>query len=86
MPLPADSSTVREVLVEVRRRWRGLALWLCVCISGAIAYVSLTKPEFVATTQVVLEPRQFEAPFGTAAAPIAPTLDSSQVDSQLHVI
>ena len=86
MPLPANSSTVREVLVEVRRRWRGLALWLCVCISGAIAYVSLTKPEFVATTQVVLEPRQFEAPFGTAAAPIAPTLDSSQVDSQLHVI
>jgi len=86
MPLPADSITVREVLADVRRRWRGLALWLCVWISGAIAYVSLTKPEFVATTQVALEPRQFEAPSGAAAAPVAPTLDSSQGESQLYVI
>ena len=86
MPLPADLITVREVLADVRCRWRGLALWLCVWISGAIAYVSLAKPEFVATTQVALEPRQFEAPFGAAAAPVAPTLESSQGDSQLYVI
>ena len=40
----------------MRLRWRGVALWLFLCVEGAVAYVQFATPEFVATTQVVLEP------------------------------
>jgi succinoglycan biosynthesis transport protein ExoP len=77
---------LRETLTSVRRAWRGLALWVFVCVGGATAYVLLATPQFSATTQVVLEPRQPAAPMDPAASSTAPTLDSAQADSQVQVL
>ena len=81
-----DGSVLREALHSLRRSWRGLALWFCVCVGAALAYVLTATPQFVATTAVVLEPRQPMAAPDSALLSTTQTLDSAQADSQIQVI
>jgi polysaccharide biosynthesis transport protein len=86
LPAEADEgSALRETLASVRLRWRGLTLWLFLCVGGAVAYVQFATPEFVATTQVVLEPHQPATPIDAASA-MATTLDSGLADSEVLVL
>ena len=75
---------LRDILISARRRWVALSLWMCLCIGVGVAYVALTPPEFVATTQVVLEPRQFTMDAGTS--PMPATIDPGAAESQVHVL
>ncbi|MDR3494889.1 MAG: P-loop NTPase [Ancalomicrobiaceae bacterium] len=81
-----DGSVFRESLASLRRRWRGLAIWLAICMAVASSYVFTATPRFVATAQVVLQPRQQVAPVDPATVATAPTLDSAQADSQTLVL
>lgn len=81
-----DGSILRESLQSLRRSWRGLALWFCVCVGAALTYVLTATPQFVATTQVVLEPRQPASSPDPALLSTTQTLDSAQADSQVQVI
>jgi len=75
---------LRDILISARRRWVALSLWMCLCIGVGVAYVALTPREFVATTQVVLEPRQFTMDAGTS--PMPATIDPGAAESQVHVL
>lgn len=81
-----EESLLPEILKSALRSWRGLALWFCICVGAAIAYVLLATPQFVATTQVVLEQRQPPVSMDPAASSVAPTLDSAQADSQVQML
>jgi polysaccharide biosynthesis transport protein len=81
-----EVSVLRETLHVLRRSWRGLAVWLCLCVAAALTYVITATPEFVATTQVVLEPRQAAGAPDAAAVSMTQTLDSAQADSQIPII
>ena len=81
-----DVSVLRETLQSLKKSWRGLAIWFCLCVGLALAYVLHATPEFSAYTQVVLEPRQPVTTTDAAAVSTAQTLDSAQADSQVHVI
>jgi polysaccharide biosynthesis transport protein len=77
---------LRETLAGLKRSWLRLIIWVLFCFAAALAYVLLARPQFVAITQVVLEPRQPAASLDPAALSNAPTLDSAQADSHLQVI
>jgi polysaccharide biosynthesis transport protein len=77
---------LRETLAGLKRSWLGLIIWVLLCFAAALAYVLLARPQFVAITQVVLEPRQPAATLDPAALSNAPTLDSAQADSHVQVI
>ncbi len=81
-----DVSVLRETLRRLRRSWRGLALWLCLCVGAALAYVLTATPQYVAVTQVVLEPRQPVTAPDPGAMSATQTLDSAQADSQVPII
>ena len=73
---------LRDTWAEVRRSQLGLLVWFLLCVFAAVAYVLLATPEFLATAQVVLEPRQPEIPTDPSSLVTAPTLDSAQADSR----
>jgi polysaccharide biosynthesis transport protein len=81
-----EGSLLHEILTNALRSWRGLVLWFCICAGAAIAYVLLVTPQFVATTQVVLERRQPPVSVDSAASSETPTLDSAQADSQVQML
>jgi Mrp family chromosome partitioning ATPase/capsular polysaccharide biosynthesis protein len=85
-PAEADEgSLLHEMLASARLRWRSLALWCLVCVGAAIAYLLLATPEFVATTEVVLEPHQSATALDPTLS-IAPTLESGLADSHVLVL
>ncbi|MCJ2012615.1 tyrosine-protein kinase domain-containing protein [Methylobacterium sp. J-076] len=83
------ATVIGDLIAAVRRKALGLVLWILSCLAVSVAYTASTRPEFVASAQIVLEPR-LRLPPGTdaaaAAAAAAPTLDSAQAESQLQVI
>ena len=81
-----EVSALRETAQSLRRSWRAMAVWFCLCVGLALAYVLTATPQFSAWTEVVLEPRQPVATPDAAAASTTPALDSAQADSQVHVI
>ncbi len=81
-----EGRTLRAAMGAVRRSWLRLLAWTIICVSAALVYVLLATPQFVATTQVVLEPRQPAIPTDPASSITAPTLDSAQADSEVQVL
>ena len=81
-----DVSALRETAHSLRRSWRAVVVWFCLCVGLALVYVLTATPQFSAWTEVVLEPRQPVATPDAAAASTTPALDSAQADSQVHVI
>ena len=83
----AESVNGMHDLVRMLKHSGGvIALWTLVCMASAFTYLNHTTPEYVATTQVVLEPRR--SPVGgsdMAANVYGSTLDSAQADSQVQV-
>jgi polysaccharide biosynthesis transport protein len=79
---------VAEKVDVLRRHARTLGLWILVCLSVSSFYLYVATPEFLATTEIVLQPRQpFSAAMDPSGATIAgPALDSAQADSQVEVI
>ena len=62
-------------------------LWILVCLGISSVYLYDTTPEFLATTKIVLQPRQsFAAAMDPSATVAEPTLDSAQAESQVEVI
>ncbi|CAM5765465.1 hypothetical protein LMIY3S_01492 [Labrys miyagiensis] len=77
----------RDVIVEVLRYGRGLALWFILCMALAVAYLVYTPPEYYASTNVILEPRNsFSALQGNDATLLQVNLDNSQVESQIQIV
>ncbi len=76
----------RERLASLWRAWPKLALWLFVCVGLALAYCLTATPKFLATTGVVLEPRQPVLSTDAGGQSTAPTLDSALADSQVQVL
>lgn len=82
----ASAVPFRERWTRLRRAWRRLAGWTLLCVGLALAYCLVATPKFLATTDVVLEPRQPFLSADPAAQSTAPTLDSALADSQVQVL
>lgn len=84
-----DGGTALALAVfdAVRRRKIVLLLWSLGWLGLGILFLNVSPPEYVATTQIVLEPR-LQLPVGSdpSTGPLPPTLDSAQADSQVLVI
>ncbi|TXM99293.1 hypothetical protein FV242_26015 [Methylobacterium sp. WL64] len=80
---------IGDLIAAVRRQGLKLGLWLLACFAISLVYTLRASPEYVASAQVVLEPR-VRLPAGSdaaaAAAAVAPILDSAQAESQLQII
>ena len=87
-PEAEDAGTgVAEKVAVLRRHARPLVLWILVCLGISSVYLYDTTPEFLATTKIVLQPRQsFAAAMDPSATVAEPTLDSAQAESQVEVI
>lgn len=80
-------NSLREGLYVVRKGVLGLFLWIASCVSLTGWYLSKVAPEFVATSQIVLEPRRLL--FNGSAQESSnynPTMDNSQADSQVQIV
>ena len=76
-----------ELMAVARVHRRALILWVLFCVVATGLYALQAAPDYVATTQVVLEPRR--AVLGTSDAATGlygPALDSAQADSQIQVV
>ena len=49
---------VDDLFAAIRRHAVGLVIWVLVCLAGAVAYLSVTPPEYSATASVILEPHR----------------------------
>lgn len=80
---------IGDLISAVKRQGLKLVLWLLTCFLVSLAYTIHASPEYVASAQIVLEPR-VRLPAGSdaaaAAAAVAPILDSAQAESQLQII
>lgn len=77
----------RDVIVEVLRYGWGLVLWFIFCMALAIGYLIYTPPEFYASTNVILQPRNsFSTVQGTDPSLLQVNLDNSQVESQIQIV
>jgi Mrp family chromosome partitioning ATPase/capsular polysaccharide biosynthesis protein len=63
-----------------------MAVWTLICAGLALAYCLLATPKYLASTDVVLEPRQPVITTDPGAQSTAPTLDSALADSQVQVL
>lgn len=76
-----------DMVATVTRRWRGLALWLAICLAAAGIYLHVTLPEYTASASVILEPhRQTTSTSESGSALSQQVLDSAQAESQIQVI
>lgn len=76
---------IADLIAAVRRQGLKLILWLLLCFAASLGYTLRATPEYVASAQIVLEPRA-RLPSGAEAAAVAPILDSAQAESQLQII
>lgn len=80
---------IGDVVAAVWRRRLLLSLWILFCFATSLTYTIFAQPEYVASAQIVLEPR-VRLPTGAdaamAAAAVAPILDSAQAESQLQIV
>lgn len=80
---------IGDIVAAVRRRALSLSVWVLFCFAASLTYTVLAQPEYVASAQIVLEPR-VRLPTGAdaamAAAAVAPILDSAQAESQLQIV
>ena len=77
---------IGDLIAAVRRQGVKLSIWLLVCFAVSLSYTLRATPEYVASAQIVLEPR-IRLPVGSdSAAAVAPILDSAQAESQLQII
>ena len=77
---------IADLIAAVRRQGIKLVLWLLICFAASLAYTLRATPEYVASAQIVLEPRARLPAGADAAAAVAPILDSAQAESQLQII
>ncbi|WP_448951955.1 Wzz/FepE/Etk N-terminal domain-containing protein [Labrys neptuniae] len=78
---------LRDILVEITRYWRGLVLWVILCLAAALAYVVKTPPEYYTASFVILEPRSSSSTSqGVDPSLLQINLDNSQVDSQIQIV
>ncbi|UDL94519.1 hypothetical protein LGH83_18795 [Lichenihabitans sp. PAMC28606] len=87
---PAEDASlvsVRDMLAVLHANRRMLALWVLLCLALAGAYLYSTPPEYLASTQIILEPRrQFAGAQDAGPGSYPPTLDSAQAESQIQVV
>lgn len=80
---------IGDLITAVRRQRLKLFLWVLICFAISCSYTFRATPEYVASAQIVLEPRA-RLPAGSdaaaAAAAVAPILDSAQAESQLQIV
>ena len=82
---PRARLDLRDALNALRKYSVGIALWVLICDFGAAIYVANTPSQYVAYSQVILEPRRS----ANSSAPGSPVfqvnIDNSQIESQLQV-
>ena len=88
--LPERSDHLRAGLQDILSRARGSALglsfWIIVCLGSSVLYLLQATPQYVATAQVVLEPRRPVSGNVDLTSSNNLALDGSQADSQIQVI
>jgi capsular exopolysaccharide synthesis family protein len=72
---------LRDYLRVLRRRWRTVVLVLVMCVGLALAYSLVATPQYVASSDVLLEPTtaEMEGPTGTK-------IDADEVSTQTQVV
>ncbi len=71
----------------LKRRWKIVALTAIVFMGLAFVYTLTQKPAYVATVEILLDPKKFEPVSSDVTATTAVPADSSQnLDSQIYVL
>ena len=79
--------SIGDLLAVLAANRRALLTWLAACMTLACLYLYVTPPEYVAFTQIILEPRrQAGTGMDAGSGGFPPILDSAQAESQIQVV